>query len=177
MTKTSQDDNLNDINFSKHFCEYHTEKLKCRVITCLILKVLPWWICYYCSHIQSFVELESVFVATAPYFEHISPLTPRCLIKGEALISREGWRIFSFITWKTIGRGGEFSVYCMKNKGRVSKFLKLSKRVYLFIRHLRVLIFFEEYVVPNKSIVSWLLFFHFFFIFFSIKNMISKFGE
>ena len=27
MTKTSQDNNLNYINFSKHFNEYHTEKL------------------------------------------------------------------------------------------------------------------------------------------------------
>ena len=33
----SQDNNLNDINFLKHFYEYHTEKLKYRDI----LKVLP----------------------------------------------------------------------------------------------------------------------------------------
>ena len=49
----------------------------CHSIKCLILKGLPWWICYYCfcSHIQSLVELESVIVATAPYFEHTAPLT------------------------------------------------------------------------------------------------------
>ena len=37
-------------------------------------------------------------------------------------------------------RGGlvDFFVYYMKNKGRVSKSLKLNKRVYPFIRHLRV---------------------------------------
>ena len=29
----------------------------------------------FCSHIQSFVELESVIVATDPYFEHIVSLT------------------------------------------------------------------------------------------------------
>ena len=29
----------------------------------------------FCSHIQSLVELESVIVATAPYFEHTAPLT------------------------------------------------------------------------------------------------------
>ena len=77
MTKTSQDNNLNHIHFFKHFYEYHTEKLNYRDVTCLILKVLPWWICYYCfcSDIQSLVELESVIVATAPYFEHTAPLT------------------------------------------------------------------------------------------------------
>ena len=77
MTKTSQDNNLNYINLLKHFYEYHTEKLKYRDMTCIILKVLPWWICYYCfcSHIQSLVELESVIVATAPYFVHTAPLT------------------------------------------------------------------------------------------------------
>ena len=34
-------------------------------------------ICYYCfcSHIQSFVELESEIAATAPYFEHTASLT------------------------------------------------------------------------------------------------------
>ena len=37
MTKTSQDNNLNYIHFLKHFYEYHTEKLKCRDATCLIL--------------------------------------------------------------------------------------------------------------------------------------------
>ena len=77
MTKTSQDNNLNYIIFLKHFCEYHTEKIKYRDIICLILKVLPWWTwCYgFCSHIQSLVELESVIVATTPYFEHNAPLT------------------------------------------------------------------------------------------------------
>ena len=29
----------------------------------------------FCSHIQSLVELESVIVATGPYFEHNAPLT------------------------------------------------------------------------------------------------------
>ena len=29
----------------------------------------------FCSHIQSLVELESVIVATTPYFEHTTPLT------------------------------------------------------------------------------------------------------
>ena len=38
MTKTSQNNNLNYINFLKHFYEYHTEKLKYRDETCLILK-------------------------------------------------------------------------------------------------------------------------------------------
>ena len=42
MTKTSQDNNLNYIHFLKHFYEYHTEKVKYRDVTCLILKVLPW---------------------------------------------------------------------------------------------------------------------------------------
>ena len=37
MTKTSQDNNLNYI----HFYEYHTDKIKYRDVTCLILKVLP----------------------------------------------------------------------------------------------------------------------------------------
>ena len=41
MTKTSQDNNLNYINFLKLFYEYHTEKLKYRDVTCLFLKVLP----------------------------------------------------------------------------------------------------------------------------------------
>ena len=52
--------------FLKHFCEYHTEKLKYRDVTCVSLKVLPWWICYYCfcSHIQALEELESAIVAT-----------------------------------------------------------------------------------------------------------------
>ena len=77
MTKTSQDNNLNYIHFLKHFYEYHTEKLKYRDVTCLILKVLLWWICYYCfcSHIQSLAELESLIVATAPDFELTAPLT------------------------------------------------------------------------------------------------------
>ena len=30
---------------------------------------------FFCSHIQSLVELESVIVATAPYFERTAPLT------------------------------------------------------------------------------------------------------
>ena len=41
VTKTSQDNKLNDINFLKHFYEYHTEDLKYRDVTCIILKVLP----------------------------------------------------------------------------------------------------------------------------------------
>ena len=67
----------NNIEFLKHFYEDHTEKLKYRDLTCLILKVLPWWICYYCfsSHIQLLVEFESVIVATTPYFEQTAPLT------------------------------------------------------------------------------------------------------
>jgi hypothetical protein len=44
MTKTSQDNNLNDINFWEDFHEYLTEKLKYRDVTCLILKVLPCWL-------------------------------------------------------------------------------------------------------------------------------------
>ena len=40
ITKTSQDNNLNYINFLKHFYEYLTEKLKYRDVTCLILKLL-----------------------------------------------------------------------------------------------------------------------------------------
>ena len=36
MKKTSQDINLNNIHFLKHFYQYHTEKLKCRDVTCLI---------------------------------------------------------------------------------------------------------------------------------------------
>ena len=50
--------------------------------------------------------------------------TRRCLIKGEALISGEGWQIFSFIKRKAMGRVENFYVYYSKNKGRVSKFLK-----------------------------------------------------
>ena len=38
-SKTSQDNNLNYIHFLNHFYEYHTEKLKYRDLTCLILKV------------------------------------------------------------------------------------------------------------------------------------------
>ena len=41
MTKTSQDNNLNYINFLKHFYKYHTERLKYRDIICLTVKVLP----------------------------------------------------------------------------------------------------------------------------------------
>ena len=41
MTKSSQDNNLNYINFSKHYYEYNIEKFKSRDVTCLILKVLP----------------------------------------------------------------------------------------------------------------------------------------
>ena len=37
MTKTSQDNNLNYINFLKHVYQYHTEKY--RDVTCLILKL------------------------------------------------------------------------------------------------------------------------------------------
>ena len=40
MTKTSQDIKLNYVILLKHFYEYHTEKLKYRDVTCLILKVL-----------------------------------------------------------------------------------------------------------------------------------------
>ena len=64
--------------------------------------------------------------------------TLRCLIKGEAIISGEGWQIFSFIKRKAMGRVENVYVYYIKNKGRVSKFLKLNKRVYPFIRYLRV---------------------------------------
>ena len=76
MTKTSQDNNLNYIHFLKHFYEYHTKKLKYRDVTCLISKLLPWQICYYCfcSNIQSLLELASVIGATAPYFEHTALL-------------------------------------------------------------------------------------------------------
>ena len=71
------DNNPNYINFLTHFYEYLNEKLKYRDVTCIILKVLPWQICYYCfcSPSQSLVELESVIKATAPYFEHTAPLT------------------------------------------------------------------------------------------------------
>lgn len=92
MTKTSQN-NLNYINFLKHFYEYHTEKLKYRDVTCLILKVLPWWICYYCfcSQIQSIVELESVIVATAPYFEHTAPLNYSLCLSSAFCCNRKFW--------------------------------------------------------------------------------------
>ena len=40
MTKTSEDNNLNSINFSMYFHEYLTEKLKYRHIKCVILKLL-----------------------------------------------------------------------------------------------------------------------------------------
>jgi hypothetical protein len=36
MTKTSQDNNLNYINFLKHFYEYHTGKLKYRDVTSVV---------------------------------------------------------------------------------------------------------------------------------------------
>jgi hypothetical protein len=78
MTKTSQDNDINYINFLKHFNEYYTETLEYREVTCFSLKILPRLICYYWfySHIQSLVVLESVIVATtAPYFEHTAPLT------------------------------------------------------------------------------------------------------
>ena len=41
MTKASHENNLNYINFQKHFYEYYTEKLKRSEETCLFLKVLP----------------------------------------------------------------------------------------------------------------------------------------
>ena len=41
MTKSSQDNNLNYIDFLKHFYDYHIEKLKYTDVKCLILKVLP----------------------------------------------------------------------------------------------------------------------------------------
>ena len=40
MTKTSQDNDLNYINFLKHSYEYHTEKLKYRDITCLAADIV-----------------------------------------------------------------------------------------------------------------------------------------
>jgi hypothetical protein len=53
---------------------------------------------------------------------------------------RGGLADFFVYYMKNNGEGENFSVYYMKNKGRVSKFLKLNKRVYPFIRDLRVLI-------------------------------------
>ena len=47
-----------------------------------------------------------------------------------------------------------FFVYYMKNKGRVSKFLKLNKRVYPFIKHLRVP---DAMVAQNSSSKMWLI--------------------
>jgi hypothetical protein len=38
MTKTSHDNNLNYINFLKYVYEYHSEKIKYRDVTYLILK-------------------------------------------------------------------------------------------------------------------------------------------
>ena len=57
MTKNSQDDNLNYI----HFSEFHTEKLNYKDVTSLVLKFFPWWICCFCSYIQSLLS-ESVIV-------------------------------------------------------------------------------------------------------------------
>jgi hypothetical protein len=45
-----------------------------------------------------------------------------------------------------MGRDENFSIYYMKNKGRVSKFLKLNKRVYPFITHLRLSMYFHSAV-------------------------------
>ena len=46
MTKASQDNNLNSINFLKHFYEYLTEKLKYRGVTpnldFLFTSMVPW---------------------------------------------------------------------------------------------------------------------------------------
>ena len=44
----------------------------------------------FCSHIQSLVELESVIVATASYFEHTAPLT-------YSLCTSSAARIFSLV--------------------------------------------------------------------------------
>jgi hypothetical protein len=61
MTKTSPDNNLNYINFLKHFCGYHTKKLKYRDLTCLILERF----CHDEFATTFFVELESVIIATS----------------------------------------------------------------------------------------------------------------
>ena len=105
LTKTSQDNNLNYIHFLKHFYEYHTKKLKYnRDVTCLILKVLPWWICNYCfcSHIQSLVELESIIVATTPYFKHTAPLTyslwESCALPRYNAVSSWAFELFTYYT-------------------------------------------------------------------------------
>ena len=46
-----------------------------------------------------------------------------------------------------------FSVYYMKNKGKVSKSLKLNKRGYPFIKHLRV----AAVAAQNSSSKMWLI--------------------
>ena len=71
--------------------------------------------------------------------------TLRCLIKGETLIS--GYYI------KNSEESGKFSVYYMKNKGKVSKSLKLNKRGYPFIKHLRV----AAVAAQNSSSKMWLI--------------------
>ena len=75
MTKTSQDNNLYYIHFLKHFYEYHTEKLTGQRHNIPPFKDFAMMNLLFCSHIQSLVELASVIVATAPYFEHTAPLT------------------------------------------------------------------------------------------------------
>ena len=119
MTKTSQDNNLNYINFLKHFYEYHTEKLKYRDVTCLILKVLPWWIWYYCfcSHIQSLVVLDSVIVATAPPLT-LSKLPLLFSLFGSgwccssATLALEKWRLFRLRSVQTAKQLGFFFSFC-----------------------------------------------------------------
>jgi hypothetical protein len=58
---------------------------------------------------------------------------------------------------KNNGEGENFSVYYLENKGRVSKFLKLNKRVYQFIRHLRVCSSFCLSEPPSKTPVHEIL--------------------
>ena len=66
MTKPGQDNNLNYVNFLKHFYEYHTEKLKYRYVTCFILKLLARSICN-----MKYVN----YVNFLKYFYEYAPLT------------------------------------------------------------------------------------------------------
>ena len=71
--KISQDNNLNHIDFLKHFYKYHTEKLKYRKVKCKFCHDKFATTVFVAT--LSFVELKSVTVATTPYFKHTAPLT------------------------------------------------------------------------------------------------------
>ena len=72
MTKTSQDNNFNYINFLKQVHMPHFKGFA--MMNLLLLQACTTMYCF-CTHMQSLIELESIILATTPYFEHTAPLT------------------------------------------------------------------------------------------------------